>query len=421
MDTPQQQLRLVGVHEDGEHLLLSDPQGTEFTLEITDALRAAATRPIGRPSAAAADDAATVLSPKDIQAKIRAGATAEQLADSHGLDPARLRTYEAPVLAERGWIATQAQGIEVSSPQPGNDLYRSVFGDDPAALGPMVRHRLTALGFDASTLQWNAWREEGETSWTISAEFSTEGGRADIGDHPPALWSFRPASKQVGNLNRWAQVLSELESDSPFGTRRLSAVTDHPFDFDAAPAREPEKPAGPRPAVDPEAQEELLDVLHARRGQRLGVDEEGDDELALMLTREEHPSTWTRPQLVVTPNDAADNGDSSESSGAADQPETDDAVPAEDEHVAGTEAGDQHTEQDSATWIPRLHSHTSLKTEQYEVSSEEIEGQTDAFEGLSEDETGQALKSERSSRVKNRKNRPSVPSWDEIMFGTKSD
>lgn len=419
MDTPQQQLRLVGVHEDGEHLLLSDPQGTEFTLEITDALRAAATRPIGRPSAAAADDAATVLSPKDIQAKIRAGATAEQLADSHGLDPARLRTYEAPVLAERSWIASQAQGIEVSSPQPGNDLYRSVFGDDPAALGPMVRHRLTALGFDASTLVWNAWREEGETSWTISADFSTEGGRADIGDQSPALWSFRPASKQVGNLNRWAQVLSELESDSPFGTRRLSAVTDSPFDVEASGPQEADATAGPRPAVDPDAQEELLDVLHARRGQRLGVDEEGDDELALMLTRDEHPSTWTRPQLVVSPDETvagAETGDEADAEGGdTAEPGTDAA-----EHQDHGNTEDDQA-QDTASWIPRLHSHTSLKTEQYEVTSEEIDGQTDAFEGLSEDETGQALKSDRSARGKNRKNRPSVPSWDEIMFGTKSD
>ncbi|MGO1182127.1 MAG: septation protein SepH [Micrococcaceae bacterium] len=413
MDTPQQQLRLVGVHEDGERLLLSDPQGTEFTLEITDALRAAATRPIGRPSAAAADDAATVLSPKDIQAKIRAGATAEQLAESHGLDPARLRTYEAPVLAERNWFAGQAQGIEVSPPQPGNDLYRSVFGDDPAALGPMVRHRLTALGFDASTLVWNAWREEGETAWTISAEFSVEGGRADIGDQPPALWSFRPASKQVGNLNRWAQVLSELESDSPFGTRRLSAVTDSPFDVEAPAPQEADTPAtGARPAVDPDAQEELLDVLHARRGQRLGVDEEGDDELALMLTRDEHPSTWTRPQLVVTPEET-ESGDDPDSTDGTDGDDTD-----TDRSVS---AAEDSSTQDTDGWIPRLHSHTSLKTEQYEVTSEEIDGQTDAFEGLTEDETAQALKSDRSARAKNRKNRPSVPSWDEIMFGTKSD
>ena len=76
-----QQLRLVGVQEDGEHLLLSNEAGEEFSLPVTEALRAAATRPIGRPSAQAADAASGTLSPKEIQARIRSGASAEQVAD----------------------------------------------------------------------------------------------------------------------------------------------------------------------------------------------------------------------------------------------------------------------------------------------------------------------------------------------------
>ena len=39
-----QELRLVGVQEDGGHLLLSNEDGEEFSLPVTDALRAAATR-----------------------------------------------------------------------------------------------------------------------------------------------------------------------------------------------------------------------------------------------------------------------------------------------------------------------------------------------------------------------------------------
>ena len=56
-----QELRLVGVQEDGGHLLLSNEDGEEFSLPVTDALRAAATRPIGRPSARAADAAEGVV------------------------------------------------------------------------------------------------------------------------------------------------------------------------------------------------------------------------------------------------------------------------------------------------------------------------------------------------------------------------
>lgn len=60
-----QPLRLVGVDDAGDHLILSNDAGEEFSLPITDALRHATTRPIGRPSAAAADEAAAVkLSPE---------------------------------------------------------------------------------------------------------------------------------------------------------------------------------------------------------------------------------------------------------------------------------------------------------------------------------------------------------------------
>src|SRR5690625_1244524 len=68
---PARRLRLVGVADSADELVLSDGDGEEFYLPSTDALRNAATRPIGRPSAAAADEAAKELSPREIQARLR--------------------------------------------------------------------------------------------------------------------------------------------------------------------------------------------------------------------------------------------------------------------------------------------------------------------------------------------------------------
>src|SRR5690625_727449 len=87
-------LRLVGVADNGDELVLSNSDGEEFYLPINDALRNAATRPIGRPSAAAADEAATELSPRETQAKLRAGATVEELAIHHAMDRERLEVHE---------------------------------------------------------------------------------------------------------------------------------------------------------------------------------------------------------------------------------------------------------------------------------------------------------------------------------------
>ncbi|WGH93934.1 MULTISPECIES: septation protein SepH [Auritidibacter] len=418
-----QPLRLVGVDDAGDHLILSNDAGEEFSLPITDALRHATTRPIGRPSAAAADEAAAVtLSPRDIQSKIRAGYSVDELASRYDVSLDRLKIYEAPVLAERRWIVDQARAIEVSSPQLGHDIYRAVFGEEPALLEPMVRHRLAALGLDTSTLEWDAWKEEGSNHWTISASFQDNGAQTQIGDEPVARWSFRPAAKHVDNLNRWAQVLSELEPlDTPTATptRRLSAVSSAERVFDVESTEKPDP--RPRRHFDSDAQEELLEVLHARRGQRLGVDEDADDELAMMITREEHPTSWTGPRLVVSGE--SDSAKPAESE-TADQTDPDTEQPGQQEPEPSTRAGveDESSQPEKST--------SSLSS----VSSSEYEGQTDAFDGMDEASRGNALHQQStqhhqdgkdgrsgSSASKSTRKRPRVPSWDEIMFGTRKD
>ena len=411
-----QELRLVGVQEDGGHLLLSNEDGEEFSLPVTEALRAAATRPIGRPSAQAADAAEGVVTPRDIQARIRAGATAEQVAAASGVDLERVRKYEGPVLAERDWIAQQARQVEVAAPQPGHDLYRGTFGEHPALLGDMVRHRLTALGMDASSAHWDAWRMDDGT-WTVSLDFSTQGADPAIGDQPPALWSFRPSSRHLENRNRWAQVLSELDPlDGAFGTRRLSAVGDRPFNVeeeDSAPEPSPAAP-GPRPAVDADSQDELLDVLRARRGQRLGVDEEGDDELALMLTRDEQPqSPDHRPRLTVAavpedaPSEETGEEDGTEEGGPADTTvEGWVEVWDDDEETSGS--GETGPRDGTAAPVPQDREPEQDEAQRSGRASDKRSGR------VSDKRSGKQSKAAKPRR-------PSVPSWDEIVFGRKND
>lgn len=415
-----QELRLVGVQEDGGHLLLSNEDGEEFSLPVTEALRAAATRPIGRPSAQAADAAEGVVTPRDIQARIRAGATAEQVAAESGVDLDRVRKYEGPVLAERDWIAQQARQVEVAAPQPGHDLYRGTFGEHPALLGDMVRHRLTALGMDASSAHWDAWRMDGGT-WTVSLDFSTQGADPAIGDQPPALWSFRPSSRHLENRNRWAQVLSELDPlDGAFGARRLSAVGDRPFNVEEEDASPEPSPAaqGPRPAVDADSQDELLDVLRARRGQRLGVDEEGDDELALMLTRDEQPqSPAQRPRLTVAaaPEDAASG--TGDEDGSDDG--NDDGSPADTTVEGWVEVLDDEETPSAGGTGPRDGTGAPQDREPEQDEAQTPAARPGQQSGRESDKQSRKQSGKQSKAAKPR--RPSVPSWDEIVFGRKND
>lgn len=443
-----QDLRLVGVHDDGTHLLLSGAGGEMFQLPIDEALRTAS-RSAPKP---APERPAIPMSPRDIQARIRAGATAADVAELSGLPLAKVERYEGPVLAEREYVAQQARKVEVASPSPGHDIYRSAFGDNPATLDDMVSHRLSAHGIDPATVEWDSWRRQDGT-WTVTAGFEpkTE-GTAGIGEEPPAVWTFNPVRKTLQNGNRWAQQLSELEPlDGPVPARRLSAVSDRPFDFEADADSARPGPQGV-PAAAGKESDGLLDMLRSRRGQRLGVDEDSDDALAMLLTHGV-PAAHPRPS-EVTP-----------------EPEEQEAAPAEED--AGTPAakGDSfirrrdarpsmlsrlslippHREDDD---ILRLHDGVSTETREITIvaspqnqqatpaptptSDEESPNRTSTNAGLTEllggnprrsatrhDDSAAAknpaTESDTPERQPSRPKRSSVPSWDEIVFGTRSE
>ncbi len=164
-------------------------------------------------------------------------------------------------------------------------------------------------------MEWDSWRRQ-DGSWTVVARFETQVRRATprSARNRPALWTFSPARKSLQNANRWAQQLSELEPmDGPVPARRLSAVSDRPFDF------ETDAEAAARTATaqlsivqssgvhSPAGQQEkdsdgLLDMLRSRRGQRLGLDEDADDALALLLTNGV-PAAHPRPSEVPPPHE----------------------------------------------------------------------------------------------------------------------
>src|SRR5919112_402953 len=76
---PMHDLRLVGVHDDGEHLLLVDDQGDRYLLGIDDALRAAVRRDRAHLGQLQLETQGG-LRPRDVQSRIRAGATSEEVA-----------------------------------------------------------------------------------------------------------------------------------------------------------------------------------------------------------------------------------------------------------------------------------------------------------------------------------------------------
>jgi hypothetical protein len=179
-----QELRFVAVSEDGRYAVLAVPgRSARFTLPIDERLRAVA---LGQTSRLVQYEieVESPLRPKEIQARIRAGETVEEIADAAGIAIERVRWFEGPVLAERAYVAQQAQAASV----------RRLGDGAPATPGPqlseIVAERLKAVGSDPEEAQWDA-KKRGDGSWLVQLTFIS-GGRLHEAD-----WIFDPRRRHV--------------------------------------------------------------------------------------------------------------------------------------------------------------------------------------------------------------------------------
>ncbi len=189
-------LHLTGVHEDGEHLLLRDDAGEEFRLRLDEPLRTAARREHRSVSPGASKPPA--LGPREVQAMIRAGASAEEAAAAAGWTVEKVHRYDGPILAEREHIAYLA----------GNARLRGRGSEHATTLRERVEQRLTERGVEPTSALWDSWRSE-DGQWTVEVTFAA-GGRARTG-----AWRFNRASVAVQAVDDEARWLSGDADRSP--------------------------------------------------------------------------------------------------------------------------------------------------------------------------------------------------------------
>ena len=176
-----QELRLVAVSEDGSYAILAVPgRSGRFLLPIDDRLRTVAKGQFSR-LAQYEIEVENPLRPKEIQDRIRAGETADEIADAAGIPPDRVRRFEGPVLAERQYRAQEAQRASIRG--------RSDSGPGPR-LGEIVAERLTGIGASADTAEWDS-RKRPDGNWQILLQFAI-GGRALA-----AEWIYDPRRRHV--------------------------------------------------------------------------------------------------------------------------------------------------------------------------------------------------------------------------------
>lgn len=166
------ELKVVGLDIDGKRIICETADsGEKFVLTPDDRLHAALNgdKASFTPPKIEAE-VPTVLRPKDIQARIRAGASVEQIAAAAGESVSRVERFAHPVLLERSRAAELATA---SHP---------VLADGPTVMTLLetVTTALVSRGLDPEATAWDAWRNE-DGRWTV--QLTWKAGRSENSAH----------------------------------------------------------------------------------------------------------------------------------------------------------------------------------------------------------------------------------------------
>ncbi|MEU7019433.1 septation protein SepH [Streptomyces sp. NPDC046203] len=256
-EVPMPELRVVAVSNDGTRLVLKAADSTEYTLPIDERLRAAVRNDRARLGQIEIE-VESHLRPRDIQARIRAGASAEEVAQLAGIPVERVRRFEGPVLAERAFMAERARKTPVRRP-----------GENTGPqLGEAVQERLLLRGAEKDTVRWDSWRRDDGT-WEVLLVYRV------AGEVHTASWTYDPPRRLVQAVDDEARALIGETDDTlaaapepsfPFVPRIARLPRDRPLD------RTLDRPSERTPAPAPEPEEErdsltsLLEAVPSFRG-----------------------------------------------------------------------------------------------------------------------------------------------------------
>ncbi|QPK81977.1 DUF3071 domain-containing protein [Schaalia sp. ZJ405] len=390
------ELELLGVGGDGESLVFTDTQGERYQVPITDELRAATRR--DRPRIEVAPEpTAQSLRPRDIQSLLRAGASPEELASAHGMDVQSIRRYEAPVEAEKQYALQRARSIVIGS-EPDGPL-----------MGDLVVDRLAARGVDPQSLTWTA-RRGSSGPWQICLTFVQ--GAAEHA----AQWSLHP-SGGLDAVDQEAQWLTETVAQAP-----TSSI------FTPLPQSDPQHESDD----ELRAREAIVDQLNAARGKRQDIEYDIDeDEDASFLDEEpsDAPATHepqrgsisARIYSLAQARTRVDS-DSVTESNSADAPSGADASSSSPKTAERASTGrtipavDARPQERESVPDKERASSPAVKPEKNQAAEKPaVTSVSDAtLPGLED------LHAEQPATKKTHTRRRSVPSWDEIVFGSKN-
>lgn len=169
------------------------------------------------------------LSPREIQARVRAGATPQDVAAETGWPLDKVNRYAEPPLGERAYVAAQARAVEISRSRGGSSLEDSVS---------------QRLDVSIDDVAWDAYRTE-DARWIVTA---------GVDGRIVGTWSFDPVGRSVHPQDESARALMGGGPSSVSDTRTASethTTSDHDASSapDAAESPESAESQSPRPRL----------------------------------------------------------------------------------------------------------------------------------------------------------------------------
>lgn len=414
-----QDLKVIGV-ESGALLVATDA-GSEFRLPVTLSLQSQLRQANPEVRASSTSSSGKRVSPRDIQAAIRAGRSAEQVAADTGAELDYVRRFEGPVLDERSFVLERARAVPVTVVGPDGSVGElSRFGD-------VIDSRLDEA--EASSPEWTSYKDPA-SGWVVHVSYTA----ADV--EREASWHFEPKKQGLQPRDGDAHTLSRQDGTRTSLVPRLRAVgtatpevepvDDHAdgialspaqaddsgrFDsgaFELAPEPVAFSPAdtpipfdrtrdgrsaasfaamnrAPENAPDHNQTADLLEALRRRRGEREAArfDESDAAGASEADSRAAHPSTGSL-RVIDVPLDAFEGTATTDDDTAADEP--------------------------ARTTKPLVtHPTASRRGNQRRTTPQPADDE-------------QPAEQQRAKQVgRARKGRAAMPSWDEIVFGARSD
>ena len=204
------ELRLTGKTPEGAHLTLTDSEGSEFTLRITDTLRATVNQP--RLTAVPVSGDFEAMSVKEMQRRLRHGETMDAIARDGEISVDKVARFAGPILQERTFIIDQVQQINL----------RKEGARDGQTLLELVIAKLTPRGVDSDSLTWSAWRLE-DATWNIEVTYPNRDGLGS------AQWNFdsqRRTASALDENSRW--LIGQEPAPRRIETGLIYSESSHP-------------------------------------------------------------------------------------------------------------------------------------------------------------------------------------------------